>query len=361
MLVLAKNGLKILLLIIMSFLIVAVICNYKGDSWEELVRNTLYKISNDSIPNYSKEIVDKKGIPYVYYREQNGITAGNQYNATIVCNYAIDYYKDIQQTNNSATRTKFLNCVNWLENNITYKDNYGLYQFNWQQPWYLSVGSPFTSGMTSGRAIEAFTDAYKLFHSAKYLAYAKALVRGFYQPIQSGGFTYKEPYGWWYEEIADTGLRTPRILDGHIYSITGVHELWLITKDDSAAYVVQKGIEALKHELPFYDVGNGWSYYDMYHKASDKKYHRLLTSQMKQLWTITNDPFFLQYYNKWNAPLQEPYVFRVIKEGNRSGLILYSLMVSIIFVLAFATTVITKSFFVFYHKYGRSVSKRPLY
>jgi hypothetical protein len=334
-LILKRKATKLILLIFISFAAAAIICNYKGDAWEETVRNGLYKISNDSVPNYNKEIVDDKGIPYVYYREQNGITAGNQYNATIVCNYAIDYYKKIITTNDTVSKARFLNCINWLSNNITYKDNYALYEFNWQQPWYLAVGVPFTSGMTSGRAIEAFTDAYKLYRSAKYLEYAKCLTRGFYVPIQSGGFTYKEASGWWYEEIADKNLHTPRILDGHIFAITGVHEYWLVTKDDSAAYIIQKGIQALKHELPGYDIGNGWSYYDVYHKVSDKKYHRLLTSQMKQVWEITNDNFFHQFYNKWNAPLTKPYVARILEERNRSGIILYVLLGTIIFVLLF--------------------------
>jgi hypothetical protein len=330
-----KKALKVILLIFISFVVAAIICNYKGDVWEETVRNALYKITNDSIPNYNKEIVDDKGIPYVYYREQNGITAGNQYNATIVSNYAIDYYKRILNTNDTITKAKFLNCINWLANNMSYRDNYALYDFNWQQPWYPSVGVPFTSGMTSGRAIEAFTDAYKLYRSPKYLDYAKSLVRGFYIPIQLGGFTYKEPNGWWYEEIADRNLHTPRILDGHIFAVTGVHEYWVVTKDDSATYVVQKGIQALKHELPGYDIGNGWSYYDVYHKVSDKKYHWLLVSQMKQLWKITNDNFFYQFYNKWNAPLKKPYVLRVLEERNRSGIILYLLVGTIIFALLF--------------------------
>jgi hypothetical protein len=331
-LILKKKAARTLVLLLISFALAAFICNYKGDVWEEIVRNALYKISNDSIPNYNKEIVDDKGVPYVYYREQNGVTAGNQYNATIVCNYAIDYYKRILNTNDSITKCQFLNCINWLADNISYKDNYGLYQFNWQQPWYLSVGVPFTSGMTSGRAIEAFTDAYKLYHSPKYLGYAKTLVRGFYVPIQSGGFTYKEANGWWYEEVADKNLHTPRILDGHIFAITGVNEYWLVTKDDSAAYVVQKGIQALKYALPTYDIGNGWSYYDVYHKVSDKKYHRLLASQIKEVWQITNDNFFCKFYNRWNAPLKSPYVLRVLEERNRSGVILCVVVVAMIFV-----------------------------
>jgi heparosan-N-sulfate-glucuronate 5-epimerase len=332
---LKKQAWRIITIVFISLIVSATICNYKGDQWEENVRTVLYKIKNDSIPDYAKENIDDKGIPFVYYREQNGITAGNQYNATIVCNYALDYYKSIQQTNDSSLKRKFLNCINWLEQNMTYKNGYALYEFKWQQPWYPSVGAPYTSGMTSGRAIEVFTYAYRLSHSPKYLSSAKALLRAFYVPIDSGSFTYKEPFGWWYEEIADTSKQTPRILDGHLFSILGVEELWQETKNDSAKVVIDRGLQSLNHYLPQYDAGQGMIYYDANKKIADKKYRRIITSQMKQLYDITNDPIYLEYYNKWMAPLQKPYILRVTKEKNISGMILYSLMFVIVAVSLF--------------------------
>ena len=333
-----KKFLKNILLVLLSLALAALVGQYKGDEWEEKLRQTLYSLKNDSIPNYAKIITDEKGIPFVKYAQQNGIDAGNVYNATIVCNYAIDYYKLINEKNDADATVKFRHCITWLADNITYKDNYALYQFNWRQPFYDSVGAPWTSGMTSGRAIEAFTGAYKLFHSQQYLDLATALLRGFYQPIQSGSFTYKEVNGWWYEEYADTNLHTPRVLDGHIFALLGVHKFWLLTKNDSAAFVVQQGILSLKNNLPGYDMGDGWSYYDAYHLKSDKNYHMLLTGMMKELGDITHDPVFYNYYNKWNAPLIKPYIYRIIKEKNRSGLVLYFLMSAVIFMLLFSVS-----------------------
>lgn len=321
-----KTIMKNVLIAFLSLSTAAVITEFKGDVWEEKVRNTLYTVINDSIPNYARLISDEKGIPYVHYAVLNGIYAGDQYNPTIVCSYARDYYNLITEKNDSAAKIKFLNCINWLAGNITYKANYALYEFNWKQPFYDSVGVPWTSGITSGLAMEAFTDAYKLYHSPQYLDYATVLLRGFYQPIQSGGFTYHETGGSWYEEYADHNMHTPRVLDGHIYSFLGVYQFWLLTKNDSALQVVQQGISSLKNKLPGYDAGNGWSYYDAYHNLTDKRYHTLLTSLMKELWKITKDPLFDEYYRKWNAPLIKPYIYRIIKEKNRSGLILYFLL-----------------------------------
>ncbi len=295
----------------------------------------MYKVTNDSIPNYAQTLVDEKGIPYVRYAAANGVQAADEYNPTIVSNYAIDYYPLIKTGKDSAAAAKFKNCINWLAANITYKDSFALFQFNWKQPFYDSVGAPWTSGMTSGRAIEAFTLAYQSEPKEAYLNLSKALLRGFYQPIQNGGFTYKEPAGWWYEEFADSNMHTPHILDGHIFAITGVYKFGQLTKNDTAQFIFVQGIKALKSKLPFYDIGNGWSYYDAYHKVSDKQYHTLLTGQMKQLGEITEDPFFINYYHKWNTPLTRPYIYRIIKERNRSGLLLVLIMSGIIFMLLY--------------------------
>lgn len=315
-------------------LLAAIIGQFIGDVWEEKLRQVLYTISNDSIPSYAQTVVDEKGIPYVRYAANNNVMAADAYNPTIVCNYAIDYY-EASHTDSSAI-AKFRNCIQWLALNITYKDSFALFQFNWQQPFYDSVAVPWTSGMTSGRALEAFALAYQSNPTEEYVNISKALLRGFYQPIQNGGFTYKEPTGWWYEEFADSNMHTPRILDGHIFALTGAYKFGQLTKNDSAQFVFEQGIKALKNKLPFYDMGNGWSYYDAYHKVSDKQYHSLLAGQLKELWIITNDPFFKNYYQKWEKPLSKPYVYRIIKEKNRSGLLLLLLLAGSIFLLLLA-------------------------
>jgi hypothetical protein len=330
-----KPGTRILaILAITAFVAAAIICNVKGDEWEQLVRSSLYTIKQDSIPDYAKETTDERGVPFVYYPEQNGITAGKQYNATIVTNYALNYYKLYKSTGDTTARAKFFHCILWLDKNMSRHGNYALYEFNWRQPWYVSVGVPFTSGMTSGRAMEAFISAYDLNPSAHYISNAKLLLNGFYLPIDSGGFTYKSPTGWWYEELADTAKQSPFILDGHIFAVLGVYKYWQLTKSDSAAFVFRQGISALKEKLPSYNAPGYWSYYDKYKKLSDKKYHRILTGQMKRLWQITNDDFFKTHYQQWNKPLAKPYVLRVIAERNVSGILLIIVVATAVLLLS---------------------------
>ena len=324
---------KRLFLVFLALLLAAWLCEYIGDTQEDRVRNAFYYITGDSIKSYNKITVDSSGIPYVDYFTENGVTPGRQYNATIVATHATELYHDLEKKTDSIKSIQFRNCIDWLARNISFRKGYGLYVFNWQQAWYPKVKTPFTSGLSSGCAIEAFTYAQQSYPAEDYLQYAKALLKGFYLPIDSGGFTYKEKQGWWYEEFADSNKQTPRILDGHIYAILGTRAYFQFTKDDSAKYVISQGLTALKQHLPDYDKYEDRVCYDIDCKPADWKYHTMLAGQMKQLWEITNDSLFFHYYRKWSRPLEKPYVYRIVKERNRSGIILYILMSAFLFIL----------------------------
>jgi len=310
-----------------SGLLAVMLSNYKGDAWEEIIRKFYYQVATHGSPPVEYTVsVDSTGIPVVIYTAHNAVRAGEKYNPTTIALYAIEYAGHVKEKNDSLSRKEFFNCIQWLEENITRRDGYALYEFNWQQPFYPAVKAPWRSGLTSGKAIEAFTAAYEISGDVHYLNLARLLLRGFFQPIQNGGFTYIDTNGWWYEEYADKGLNTPRVLNGHVYAFLGVRRFWLVTKEDSAAFIVQKGTEAVVNTLANYDVGDGWSYYDGLHKRADKKYHKIGVELMQKLWVITGKPVFLSYYKKWNTPLQRPYLVRIIKERNRSGMALFLLV-----------------------------------
>ncbi|MBL0056307.1 MAG: hypothetical protein IPP31_08930 [Chitinophagaceae bacterium] len=311
---------------ISGFVISAILAHFKGDGWENGLRALLYRVSGDSIPGFATVYTDTNGIPYVYYAPQQGIAPGNQLNSTLVANYALDYDDAFLEKHDPGDREKFWHCTNRLSDSMHDHSGIGQYFFYWQQPWYPDVGIPFTSGMTSGRAMEAFVRAFRISGDSIWLDRSARLLRGFYIPVQHGGFTYPEKDGWWFEELADSMGKTPRILDGHIYALLGVRNYWEQTKDDSARFVLTKGLEALKAHLPDYDAGHGKVYYDNQQKIADQHYHELLAGLMQELFGMTGDPIYNTYYKKWSAPLKETYLLRIIRQGNRSGLLLITLL-----------------------------------
>ncbi|MFN8243828.1 MAG: D-glucuronyl C5-epimerase family protein [Ferruginibacter sp.] len=321
------------LLLLLSLVLAGGILHFTGDRWENRLRLGFYRIKGDSIPSYSSVLTDSNGVPCVLYKPLNGVAPGLQHNSTIVGNYAVDYYNQFIKTQDSAVLRKFKHCVKSLADSIHTINGYSLFVFYWQQPWYDSVKTPFYCGMTSGRAIEAFTDAWLLFRDSSYLQQARQLLTGYFLPIEKGGFTYQYPQGWWYEELADSNRHTPHILDGHIFAVTGVQKFWQLTRNDSAKQIVDKGLAALRYNLPRFDAGNGDIYYDWYQKKADQLYHETLARQMKELWQSTGDSIFHFYYKKWSAPLNQTYLLRIVKQKNRSGLLLFTIFSASIFLI----------------------------
>lgn len=313
--------------VLLALLTAAGLGQWRGDSWEEPVRQALFRLRGDTIPSFATDYVDAAGIPYVYYAQENGIMPGFQYNATIVCNYALAYTDSLRrQPADTALRGKLQRCVRWLHQQLAGQGDTAIFYFHWQQAWYPQVGVPYSSGMTSGLAMQVLARADSLLGLPDAATTCRRLLRGFYVPRQQGGFAIRRPTGWWYEELADTAGPTPQILDGHIFALQGLQAARHLLPADSLATVWNNGLAALKAALPDYDAGNGRMYYDAQGKLADNKYRRTLTNQMAWLFAQTGDPFFEQYYRRWQAPLARPYVWRTVADANKSGLLLLALL-----------------------------------
>lgn len=314
-------------------------CEWRGNEWEEALRVfTYHSILGQPVPSTFHVYADSLGVPYTEFETLEGINPGTKYIPTSIAIYAVKYYDEWVAKKSESARQKFMNCINRLVEMTTVRDNYALYEYPFQQAYFPTVKAPWRSGLSSAWAINALLKAHQLTHDDVYIQKCNALLRGFYVPIQSGGFTYMENTGWWYEEYADTNLQTPRVINGHIYAMLGVYDLWKYTQNDSAKFIFQKGLEALKSNIQLYDVGDGWSYYDIHQKISDKEYQYKMIDLMKQLHEITGEQIFEDYYQKWKIPFKGWYVLRIIGEKNRSGVLLFFLLFTAIFSVIFGTS-----------------------
>lgn len=296
-----------------------------GDTIEEPLRNVLFAAKGDSIPDYAPVFYDDKGIPYVVYATENGITPGKQYNATIVANFALEQAALYDSLKQPANKQAFDNCINWLKVNATVSNDTALYRYAWRQAWYPKVPAPFTSGMTNGMVMQAMLKAHAMNADTAAWQLARQLLHGCFVSIDSGGFTIMEPQGWWYEEFAAVGVETPRILDGHIFTVIGLLQYRNQQQEPLAAIAAEMGLQSLKYYLPAYDAGQQM-YYDKYKKLADRKYKQVITTQLLQLYQLTNEAVFLQYYEKWTTPLKVHYVKRVLAERNKTGALLLGLL-----------------------------------
>ena len=316
---------KTLISAILALLVVFLITNKWGNSWEMDFRNMYFAVVGDSVPQYVVERVEEDGTPRVLYARENGIEPGLQYNATIVANYALQYYEECLKGKLDAC-IKFQNCVKSLEDSL-YMDAQGArFVFPWQQAWYPKVPAPFTSGMTSGLALKVFSLAGDHSGDSRYAHYNRELLRGFYLPMDSGGFTIKMPEGWWYEEFAAPQASTPMILDGHLFALQGLQHYAAKYQSDTAAFLLKKGLDGLIHLLPQFDLGNGYFNYDISGKPADIKYRGIILSQLKNLYETTGNPELKKYYDKWVVPDDKPYLFRIFRDRKKAGMVMFGLL-----------------------------------
>jgi len=118
--------------------------------------------------------------------------------------------------------------------------------------------------------------------------------------VEDGGVTYKtEDKGWWYEEYAHEEAKVSRVLNGMEIALLGIYDYYKYTNDTDAKFLFDKGIIALKNDLPIYDY-NGHTYYDALGTLAGTTYHKIHVKITKELYDITNEEIFNDYQKKWS-------------------------------------------------------------
>lgn len=277
----------LLVCLVIAFLLLPLTCELYGDKRGQITITT-----------------NEKGIPTVDY----GNPIGKQINPVTVSLYALDYFEEYKK-GDECSKQLFLNCADFLVNNLIDKGNYSVWEYNF--PWKIyNMTPPWRSAMAQGLGIQVLAYAYNLTGERRYLESARRALNAFYVDVQEGGVTIKENGGCWYEEYADEGGKMSRVLNGHNFALLGIYEYYKITGDIDAKYLFDKGVASLKRHAHEYDA-NCWTYYDALGNLADEKYHNIHIKQMLELYNITGDELFKDYYEKWNS--YNSYFNRLIK------------------------------------------------
>jgi heparosan-N-sulfate-glucuronate 5-epimerase len=242
--------------------------------------------------------LDDNGIPYVDLGE-----IGRQRNPVTISHKMLDYYQDYKETQDETARQFLINNAEWLVDNAVTYGNYSILEYDF--PWQVYNMTPkWRSAMAQGQAVQALTKAHEITGDREYIDSAQMLLNSFFLEVKDGGVTYKTTAGWWYEEYADVGGKEPRVLNGMMLTLLGIHEYYQYTGNNNAKHLFDQGILALKNDLPLYD-DNGYSYYDILGTPA-WEYHNVHIELSDQLYSITKEKTFKEYHDKWQN-FKEPY------------------------------------------------------
>lgn len=206
------------------------------------------------------------------------------YHTTAIASYAIV---------NSENQQIFYTQINWLMENIT---SDGSYQHDFSFPFYDNFPKPWVGGLCQGLAISALILAYKKYNDQKYLDTAFKAFTCLKRDIKDNGCLYTDDSGYkWIEEYPVK----PKILNGFIYALFGVYDLYDATKNIEVKHLFDCCIDTLKTHLHLYDI-KYWSLYDQIEKfPATTFYHTVHVKQLKALYKITKEEIFNEYAKHW--------------------------------------------------------------
>ena len=225
---------------------------------------------NKDTPHIYKNGVIKTKIPF---------TQKYSYHTTAIASCAL-----------SSNKRLALPHIKWLVDNIK-KD--GTYKHNFVFPFYDNFPKPWVGGLSQGLAISALVQANKVEVAEKA-----------FNGLQDNCIHVDGLGNTWIEEYP---LDKPvKILNGFIYALFGVYDLYKKTGNEEAEELWKKGIRTLKQNLKRYDLRN-WSKYDLYSEIpATPFYNKIHVKQLAALYNMTTDKIFKRYSIKWdttNCPL----------------------------------------------------------
>jgi len=251
--------------------------------------------------------LDENGIPLLDYQGKTGL----QYNPIAIAQYGLGNYNAWVRSGEADRREKFLLVADWLLTNLepnAHRLRVWEHLFDWEYRTILRA--PWYSGLAQGQGISVLLRAHKETNNNLYLAAAHSAFKAFHHSVDAGGVLFIDNAGckWFEEYIVDPEPPT-HILNGFMWASWGVWDMWLATGDLSALGLFNDSVRTLKLNLPKFDCGF-WSLYELsgtkLPMIASNFYHRLHIAQLKVMYRLTGDAFFLEYADKWESYIRSP-------------------------------------------------------
>lgn len=256
-----------------------------------------YYLDFSSKANYPG-LFSKEGIPLYSYRGLPHIE-----HPIVIAQYALGLYEILFSSNfkDKILITKFLKIAQWFEmNNVCVKGGKGWY-IKTKYPEY-NLNSPWISAMAQGEAISVLSRASILTKNYTFEQLANEAIRPFELEVKDGGLINYFNSIPIYEEFP-TPKKTMAVLNGFLFSLFGIYDLYLLNENKKAKNLFVKGIDSLKKILPYFDLGN-WSRYYLFDYPnkyySSFTYHILVVEQLKAMFYLTGDKYFWEISEKWD-------------------------------------------------------------
>ncbi len=239
--------------------------------------------------------LDENGVPLLLLDKQS------YYFPVTIAQYGLGNYDRYQTTKENRCLKKFFEVANWFAKNHVTVDSSCVWYSYFENKLY-SLKTPWASALSQGQGISVLVRAFIISTEQKYLDIALRAAKLFQIPVSRGGIrTLVNGRYVFYEEFPSD--RPSLVLNGFIFSLWGLYDLYLVTKEKVIMQLYQEGLETLITILPQYDFF-GWSRYDQYDfslpNITSIFYHRLHIEQLKVMDQLTGNQVFRKYVTIWS-------------------------------------------------------------
>lgn len=262
---------------------------------------------------------DADGIPVQRAR------ALHTYNPAYVAWYALTNLERWLRGEDPAGRDVFLRQVAWLSKHAVERHDGAVVwplTFDWQEGACF-LKAPWISSMVQGLVLSSLVRAHRITGEPRLLDLCKRATRVFTTDIANGGVRAGEGDGVTYEEYP--GFPLPRVLDGFLFSLLGLYDLWAETANARVFELFRAGVHGLRGALPFWDYRGKWSWYGSHGYLCPPHYNKLNSVLLGTLARLSGEGTLQEYAAAW-APtnlsaLDRAHVFVVFQyTKNRSRL-----------------------------------------
>lgn len=244
-------------------------------------------------------LTDKAGIPMVDYAN-----LGIHYNPWFIGHIALGVFNRYKANESEADLEYFRTLANWFLHNADQTPN-GLV-WHYQFDWFGGQKKPWSSGLSQAHAISVLLRASALFNNHEYEKAARRATEQLIAAAGDGGHAVNHPDG----TISFEEYQNPEpisVLNGHMFAAMACHEASVHLNSEQFRKMTEKAWKFVLNRLNLYDLGF-WSSYSLkkivsLHDISSTHYHRVHIEQFKVAYTITGEPLFEDYAQRFERYL----------------------------------------------------------
>ncbi|MFX0198551.1 MAG: D-glucuronyl C5-epimerase family protein [Candidatus Hodarchaeota archaeon] len=203
----------------------------------------------------------------------------------------------------STDDTSYLNTLEkqiaWLKQNAKHDrmlGNVWYYNFDWKEG-DITLKKPWISAMAQGLIISLLVKTYMLTKEQKLLQLAEGATKVYQLSTENGGIKYVGNSSTFYEEYPSE--KALKILDGFIFSLLGVYDLFKATGNEKYLHIFNDGVTTIERNINFWDYRQRWSRYGSHKFLCTPLYNKLNSKLLFVLYTISKRKKLLYYSRAW--------------------------------------------------------------